>query len=147
MEYGINIQNQRSTNILPVTTDIAFTTGFKATDQIVFGGGISYRLGWGDNWNHISFSHQGVGFRSYVDMKLKGSIWISGGLEYNYMQEFRKWQDISNINTWQHSGLIGLTKKYKIGKKEQKLQLLWDFLCYQQIPRGQALKFRIGYNF
>ena len=76
-------------NILPVTTDIAFTTGFKATDQIVFGGGISYRLGWGDNWNHISFSHQGVGFRSYVDMKLKGSIWISGGLEYNYMQEFK----------------------------------------------------------
>ena len=51
---------------------------------------------------------------------------------------------------WQQSGLVGLSKilslKTKVFKKT-KLQLLWDFLCYEQVPRGQPIKFRIGYNF
>lgn len=28
----------------------------------------------------------------------------------------------------------------------QKVQLLWGFLSYQQVPQTQAIKFRIGYT-
>jgi hypothetical protein len=76
---------------------------------------------------------------------MKGSIWISGGYEFDYQHEFEKIDELKNVNAWQKSGLIGLTKKYKVGKKNGNMQLLWDFMSYSQVPRTTALKFRVGY--
>ncbi|PQV55852.1 hypothetical protein CLV53_1472, partial [Sediminibacterium magnilacihabitans] len=81
----------------------------------------------------------------YLDVKYKGSIWITGGYELNYQQSFSKIEQLKNLDAWQRSGLVGLTKKYRIGKKKGNLQLLWDFLSYSQVPQTQPLKFRIGY--
>jgi hypothetical protein len=75
--------------------------------------------------------------RSYLDIKIKGSIWISGGYEENYQHEFTKIDQLKDVNAWQKSGLIGLTKKYNIGKKKGNLQLLWDFLSYSQCQEHQ----------
>jgi hypothetical protein len=54
------------------------------------------------------------------------------------------------LQYWTRSGLIGLSKtvsmKSRVFKKAQ-LQLLWDFLSYQQVPQTQPLVFRIGYTF
>jgi len=88
-----------------------------------------------------------MGLRSFVDVKLKGSFWMSGGYEQNYQQAFGKIDILKDISHWQQSGLIGITKKYKIGKKTSNMQLLWDFLSYQQIPKTPAIKFRVGYTF
>lgn len=145
LEYGFNIQSQKTNSLLPVTSDLALTVGYKLNDKATVGMGASYKLGWGKNISNIRFTSEGVGLRSYVDIKLKGSIWISGGYEYNYQQSFSKLEQLKDLDAWQKSGLIGLTKKYKIGKKNGNLQLLWDFLSYSQVPRTQALKFRIGY--
>jgi hypothetical protein len=38
-------------------------------------------------------------------------------------------------------------QKIKIGKRENKVQILWDFLSYYQVPKSQPLKFRIGLQF
>jgi len=44
--------------------------------------------------------------------------------------------------------LIGLERKYKISAKLQgNVQVLYDALYSQQIPRGQMIKVRVGYNF
>ena len=51
---------------------------------------------------------------------------------------------------WQQSGLLGLSKVLDVKNKyfkKTKLQLLWDFLSYQQAPRTQPVVFRIGYAF
>ena len=56
----------------------------------------------------------------------------------NYLQAFSKYEQLKNLSRWQRSGLIGLTKKYKVGKKENNLQLLWDFLSYHQVLRSPA---------
>lgn len=115
------------------------------------GGG--YKLGLGKGWDKLALSNEGLSLRSYMDIKAKGSIWISAGLEYNYMQSFASLRSLpspiaQNINLWQHSALAGITKKYKIGKKKEgKMQLLYDFLAKQQLPQMQALKFRVGWNF
>lgn len=146
LEYGFNIQSQSSNNILPSISDIALTAGYKLTDKSILGIGASYKLGWGRPFNDIHISSEGVGLRSFVDIKAKGSIWVTGGYELNYLQAFSKLDDLKKPDVWQRSGLLGLTKKYKVGKKQGNLQLLWDFLSYSQVPKGTAIKFRVGYT-
>lgn len=147
LELGLNVASQKANTLLPATSDIALTLGYKLSDKSVIGTGIGYKLGWGSGLRNIRLSSQGMNLRSFMDIKLKGSVWVTGGYEMNYLSEFSKLDQLKNINAWQESGLIGCTKKYKIGKKEGKLQLLWDFLSYRQRPQPAALKFRIGYNF
>lgn len=150
LEYGTNIQTQKATNFFPVTSDVGLSIGYKLNDKSIIGIGASYKMGWGKNWRDITISHQGIGARSYVDIKLKGSFWISAGYEQNYRSAFNSIEQLQNQDAWQQSGLLGVSKvislKTKFFKKT-KMQLLWDFLSYQQTPRVQPISFRIGYNF
>lgn len=147
LEYGLSIQSQKTNPFLPTTSDIVLTAGYRLNDKSTIGLGAGFKLGWGKNIKQINLTAQGMSLRSFLDIKLKGSIWISGGYEENYQQEFAKIDQLKNVNAWQKSGLLGLTRKYKIGKKKGNLQLLWDFLSYSQLPATQPLKFRIGYTF
>jgi hypothetical protein len=85
-----------------------------------------------------------------VDIKIKGSFSASGGLELNHTVPFSSYQQLRQWGDWTKSGLLGITKtislKSRVFKKTQ-VQLLWDFLSYQQAPKTQAVIFRIGYNF
>lgn len=150
LEYGSNVQSQRASSFFPVTTDLGLSLGYKLNDKSVIGLGASYKIGWGRGWNNIRLSSEGVGLRSFVDIKLKGSFWISGGYEQNYRTAFNDFDQLRNLSSWQQSGLIGISKvvslKTKIFKKT-RLLLLWDMLSYQQVPRTQPLVFRVGYNF
>lgn len=147
LEYGFNIQTLSSTAYLPVTSQLAATLGYRLNDNATLGVGASYIMGWGTSLDHIAFSSQGAGLRSYLDVKVKGSIWATGGYEYNYLQAFSKWADLKNFNVWQKSALLGVTKKYKLGNKTGNLQLLYDFLAHSENPQGQLFKFRVGYTF
>ncbi len=148
LEYGFNIQSQGAKYYIPATSDLALSLGYKFNDKLVTGVGMSYKLGFGRPFNDIKFSSEGVGIRSYTDLKLKGSFWLSAGYEINHLQAFDKLSAIYDVKAWQQSGLVGLSKKVKIkAKKEMKVQLLWDFLGYNQLPKGEVLKFRVGYNF
>ncbi len=150
LEYGANIQSQKANNFFPTTSDIGLSIGYKPNDNSVIGIGASYKMGWGRGWNNIRISNQGLGLRSYIDWKLKGSLWISGGYEQNYKNEFRSIDQLKDYTAWQNSGLIGVSKiismKSKLFKKT-KIQVLWDFLSYRAVPVGQPLIFRVGYNF
>jgi DNA repair exonuclease SbcCD ATPase subunit len=44
LEYGYNIQTAQSSDLLPTTSDIAATAGFKVNDKITTGLGLSYVL-------------------------------------------------------------------------------------------------------
>ena len=155
LEYGINVQTIKTNNLLPATSDIALMLGYKISDKNTIGVGSSYKLGWGNGLNQIKLSNQGIGLRSFVDMKLKGSIWITGGYEENWLPQLSSiagsMTSIPNpgsgwANGWQQSGLLGLEKKYKIGKKAGNFQMLWNFLSDSQLPGTPALVFRVGYS-
>jgi len=150
LELGTNIQSQRRSSFLPVTSDLGISLGYKLNDKSIIGLGASYKMGWGSGWNSIRITHQGIGIRSFIDWKLKGSFWISAGYEQNYRSIFRSIYQLRDQSAWQQSGLIGLSKvvslKSKLFKKT-KVQLLWDFLSYEQVPFTQPLIFRIGYGF
>ena len=149
LEYGTNLQSQPSNNWFPTTTDLGLSLGYKLNDKSIIGVGASYKVGWGRGIQHIAITHQGVGLRSFADVKLKGSFYASGGFEYNHQLPFRSLTDLNGFDRWQQSGLVGVSKilslKNKVFKKT-RLQLLWDFLSDQQIPSAQPLKFRVGYN-
>ena len=150
LELGTNIQSQRSNGFFPVTSDIGLSLGYKPNDKSIIGIGLSYKVGWGKDIQHINITHQGIGLRSFVDWKIKGTFWLTGGYESNYRREFKTMDELKYLNAWQQSGVIGLTKvlsmKTKFFKKT-KVQLLFDFLSYQQVPATQPILFRIGYNF
>lgn len=149
LEFGANFQTTR-TNYFPVTTDLGLSTGYKLNDRSTIGLGASYKVGWGTGIQHIAFSSQGVGLRSYLDIKIKGSFSATGGFEYNYAVPIQSVQQLRQLDNWSKSGIIGVSKtvsmKTRVFKKT-KIQLLWDFLSYQQIPRTQPVLFRIGYDF
>ncbi len=155
LEYGTNFQTAKN-NFFPTTTDMGLSVGYKLNDKNSVGVGASYKMGWGQDIKHIAITHQGIGLRSYLDIKLKGSFYASGGFEYNYQPvntdslsstAGMHWDEISS---WNKSGLIGISKVVSIKSKffkKTKLQLMWDILSYQQVPRTQPVKFRVGYNF
>lgn len=150
LEFGTNLQTTHGNNYFPTTTDLGFSLGYKLNDKSTIGIGASYKLGWGNDIRHVSVSSQGAGLRSFLDMKIKKSLYASGGFEYNYQQLFYSVQALKNLNNWQQSGLIGLSKMISVKTrvfKNTKVQLLWDFLSYQQVPKTQPLLFRIGYTF
>jgi hypothetical protein len=147
LEGGINIQSLPSTYALPATTDFGASLGYKLNDKNILALGISYKLGWGKDIQHMAISSQGVGLRSALQTRIKGSLSAYVGFEYNYQKIIYSVSQINNLHYWTRSGLIGVTKQYRINSKlKGNVQLLWDVLSYSQ-ERTQAILVRVGYHF
>jgi hypothetical protein len=148
LEYGVNVQFARSAYDFPATANLGLTLGYKINDKSTIGAGLAYTAGMGTGWDHIQFSNQALGLRSYMDWKIKKSYYVIGGYEENYMTAFSGIADLRDRNAWQPSALIGLERKYKISSKLQgNVQVLYDALYAREVPRGQAIRVRVGYNF
>ncbi len=147
LEYTADVQFSKTNNLLPSAANVGVGLGYKLNDKSVVGIGISYKMGMG-SIQHISITHQGIGFRSYADYKIKGSFFISGGYEMNYNAAFKTIEQLKDYEAWQRSALIGLSKKYKISKKVKgEMKLLYDLLANQHIPVTLPIVFRVGYKF
>jgi hypothetical protein len=148
LETGMNLQSTKSNTFLPTTSDLGVSLGYKITSGATVGIGASYKMGWGKDIRHMSFTHEGVGLRSFAEWKWKKSLWISGGGEVNYLSAFKSVSQLNNYSGWQKSALLGLSKKYQMSKKfKGDVKLLYDFLWREQVPAGKAIVLRTGYNF
>jgi len=150
LEYGANFQTSRNNYYFPMVTDFGASLGYKLGHNNVIGVGASYKLGWGNGIQHIAFTNEGVGLRSFLQIKIKGTFSATGGFEYNYTTPFTSYQQIKQLEYWTKSGLVGVTKTVSVKNrlfKSTSLSLLWDFLSYQQVPQTQPILFRIGYSF
>jgi len=149
LEYGANFQTTKN-NYFPTITDFGLSAGYKLNDRSTIGIGASYKLGWGSDIQHIHLSSSGVGLRTYLDVRIKGSFSATGGYEYNHATPFASVQQLRRWNEWTRSGLIGVTKTVSMKSrvfKKTRVALMWDFLSYQQVPRTQAVVMRVGYDF
>ncbi|HVZ96605.1 MAG TPA: hypothetical protein VG847_07005 [Chitinophagaceae bacterium] len=147
LEYGCNVQFSRNNSLLPTTANVAASIGYKLNDDGSLGIGASYNIGLG-TLQHISITSQGVGLRSYLDWKIKKNFYASGGYEFNYNSSFKSIEQLKDYSAWQRSGLIGISKKYKLSQKlKGDIQLLYDFLARSHIPVSSPFLFRAGYNF
>lgn len=147
LEYGFNVQFSKTNQWVPSSANLALTLGYKINNKSTAGVGMSYNMGLG-SLQHIRVSSQGLGLRSYLDWKIRKQIYASGGYEMNYNSAFKSIEQLKNENAWQRSGLIGISKKYKVSKKlSGNIQLLYDFLARTHTPVSQPFLFRMGYNF
>lgn len=145
IEYAVDLQPQRGIGYIPSGLNVGANIGYKLNDKSIIGVGVAYKLGIG-SIERIKLSNQGMGLRSFLDWKLKKKMYLSGGYE---MSQFRIDEQLLQpsivVSGWARSGLIGFSKKYKVGKKKEgKTQLLWDFLSYQQLPKTQPVIIRFG---
>jgi hypothetical protein len=150
LEYGVNFQTTHNGYYFPITSDLGFSLGYKLNNQNRIGIGASYKIGWGSDISHIQVTSQGLGLRSFLDIQIKKSWFATGGYEYNYQQPQYTLHLLRDLSNWQKSGLIGFSKVITMNTKvfkSAKLQFLWDFLSYQQVPQTQPFVFRIGYTF
>lgn len=147
LEFGSNIQFQRSNKFFPTTGDLAGQAAYKFHKNGSAGLGLSYKLGMGTGFDNIQFSGQGMGIRSFIDWKLKGTFFLNGGYEQNYQPDYAGVPEGVG-QKWTQSGLIGISKKYKINSKlKGNMMVLFDFLYNQHVPRTDPVKVRLGYNF
>lgn len=148
LEYITDIQFGKSNVMLPSNCKVALGIGYKFTDKNSAGFGLSYALGMGRGWDSIRFSHQGLGFRTYLKTKLKKGFAVQGGAEWNYNFEAAKMNYQPGIDKWQRSALLGLSKSMSAGKKAKtNIQIYYDFLHSKQVPASQPFFFRYGYSF
>ncbi len=162
LEYGTNTQSTRGNGLLPTYSDLGISVGYKLNDKSVVGVGASYRMGWGKDIKHIKITHEGLGFRSFIDYMLPKSkwkimqgFWLTGGFEMNQYPGLKgvefdlPFGRTREAEVWQKAALLGLSKKLPVNLKffkNTKLQLLWNLLAKSQVPHAQALVFRVGYN-
>lgn len=146
IEIKTDLQTNRGSRFLPNTADIAAGFAFKIDDKKQIGSQLVYKAGLGNGFNNIKLTHQGIGYRFYTDLKLKGSFWISAGYENNYFSTFKNFRELVGVSNWQTSALAGLSKKWKLKKKAGEMKILYDFL-WNQKPGGQRIVWRTGFNF
>lgn len=148
VELEANVQSARSTFLLPSMTDVGLGVGIKLSDRYTAGTGLSYKLGWGSGIRNIRLTNEGVGFRTYVEMKFKGEFWLAGGAELNHFSRFRDLRStLRNYSSWQRSALLGISKRYSGPKKiGGKVQVLYNFLYRLETPESQPIIFRFNYS-
>ena len=150
LEFGTNIQTHRSTSYYPVTSDLAFSVGYRFSKKSIAGFGAAYKLGLGESINNIRITEEGIDLRSFIDFKVKGNFFVTGGFEYNYQLPALNQYSVNLHNGWTTSGLLGATKSFNINNKffkKSRIQVLWDFLARYQVPQRQQILFRVGYHF
>jgi hypothetical protein len=131
-ELGWNLQAGTRIRGFPAVTDLALSAGYRITPSLVLGAGMAYKFGLG-TWEKIQWTHEGVGFRSFGDFRLAsprakmfGDTWLTVSAEMNYFQRI---YDLSQLKeaAWDPSLLAGLTKRLRAGKRQGKIQILYDF--------------------
>jgi hypothetical protein len=150
LELGVNLQSTPSSYFFPATTDIGVSLGYKLNEKNRIGIGASYKVGWSGSLNHIQVSSQGAAVRSFLDISIAKSWFASGGLEYNYQPPVYTLHLLRDLANWQPAGLVGLSKVLSMKTRivrNTKLQFLWNFLSYYEVPNTQPFIFRVGYSF
>jgi hypothetical protein len=150
VEFGWNLQNAMRMQDFPAIRDVGLSLGYKMNPRSVIGVGVAYKFALGESWKNVEWTHEGVGLRSFLDWrissagsKLLQNIWITGGFEINYWSRIAndvRWKDLA----WEKSGLVGVTRKIKIGKKGGKIQILYDVLDFKYPLNIQNFKIRLG---
>jgi hypothetical protein len=155
IELGSNFQFGKPNRFVSSQIDVAVSAGYKINKNSTAGFGIAYKLNYG-SINNFYVQHGGIGLRSFVDWKLKKQFFVSGGYEINYNNSFKNFSELLNANgtsgignSWQSSGLVGISKKINMKTKwvkGTKLSLLYDMLYNTHVVPTQPVVFRVGYN-
>ena len=150
LSFSTDIRSQRSNGWLPAYSEIGLNLGYRLSQRFIGGFGVSGRVGWGKGFSDFKVSMEGVGIRSFVDYKIKGGFYATGGFEAIYDPLPDLQSRVTTFSQWQKNGLIGLKKGFRIKNgfiKGASMKLMWNYLSYSQKGVVPPFDFRIGYDF
>jgi hypothetical protein len=150
LSFSTDIKSQRSNGWLPAYSEIGLNLGYRLSQRFIGGIGVSGRVGWGKGFSDFKVSMEGVGIRSFVDYKIKGGFYATGGFEAIYDPLPDLQSRVTTFSQWQKNGLIGLKKGFRIKNgfiKGASMKLMWNYLSYSQKGIVPPFDFRIGYDF
>ena len=150
LEIGWNLQSATRIQNFGAIRDVGLSIGYKLNPRSVAGVGIAYKFALGESWQKLKWTHEGVGFRSFIDWrvaaagsKLLQGIWLTGGFEMNYWSRIAsdvRWKDLA----WETNIKIGLTKKFTISKKTTGIQVLFNITNFKKgLSMTEPVEFRI----
>ncbi|MVT07724.1 hypothetical protein [Chitinophaga tropicalis] len=146
LKLGGNLEFKRANNWYPGLTDVGLQIGYQLHEKKTVGIGLSYKASFG-SLDHLRYSHEGIGLRSFLEWKVKDTYYFNGGVEMNHYQSFSNVRELKNWNGWQRSALMGFSRKYKINAKlNGSLQVLYDFLARRQAPFNSPFLIRFNYS-
>jgi hypothetical protein len=148
IELKTDLQTVKGNNYFPNMADIALGLGYKLGDNKNIGIAAAYKFGMGTGWNNINFTSQGLGFRSFADIKFtkKKNIWFTAGYERNYFSSANL-TNYTGPGLWNEVAVAGISKKAQISKKRKaEFKILYNFLWKNQ-PGAQQFIYRTGINF
>lgn len=148
LQYGANVQSQRSYSLMPVMTDFAFQVIYRFNPKLDAGIGLAYKMGWGNSLSHLTLSHEGIGMRAVSNYKIKGRFLATAGLEYNHFSRFENINALKNWNGWTRSTLTGIKIMLREnGRPKASMIILYDFEARRTVPASSAFKIRYEYTF
>lgn len=150
LSFTTDIRSQRSNGLLPAFSELGINIGYRWSPRLIAGFGLSGRIGWGKGFSDLRVTAEGVGIRSFVDYRIKGGFYATGGFEAIYDPLPDQQSRTIVFSQWQKNGLIGLKKGFRIKNgfiKGASFKLMWNYLSYMQKGVVQPFDFRIGYDF
>lgn len=146
LKWGGNVEFKRGSNWYPSYADLGAQIGYQLHEKKIIGIGLSYKAGFG-SIDHLRYSNEGIGLRSFLEWKLKNVWYLNGGAEMNHYLSFSTIQELQNWNRWQTSALIGVSRKYKVNAKlNSSIQVLYDLLANRQMPMTNPFLIRFNYS-
>lgn len=146
LEFGTDFQAQKPRANTYQQTTIGLSLGYKLNDKSVFGIGAAY-TGQVEVLPKVKIGNHSIVFRSFLDYKIKGGIYITGGLETSPSTTSSSTFLNQVTANWEVDGQIGITKKILFNskfKKGLKFQFLYSLpMNHSKVDEGFV--YRIGY--
>ncbi len=157
IQYGCTFQADRRNYFFPLSGTLAGQTSFQMHKNSNIGLGASWIIGFdrlrGSAGTELpvvkSFASNGLGLRSFIDCRLRGSLYLQGCYEINYRNSLPNPQLLKpNPSSTSESCLLGLKLKYPSSNKRSKptLEVLYDFMHNRTGQPAFVLRMGVEFN-
>lgn len=146
LSFGTNYQFTAARGTAPQMLDLGVQVAYQFSKDKQAGVGLSYKLGMGKSWRQVALSSEGLGMRSFFDLRIKGGIYASGGLELQYNKRFYQLRQLQLREQWNQLALIGVSKKMNLGRKAGAgISVQYNIFAHQQPTASPwIIRYHIG---
>jgi ribosome-associated translation inhibitor RaiA len=146
LSFGTNYQFTAARGTAPQMLDLGVQVAYQFNKNKQAGIGLGYRLGMGKSIRQLALSSEGLSMRSFFDLRIKGGIYASGGLELQYNTRFYQLRQLQLREQWNQLALIGISKKMNLGKKAGAgISVQYNIFAHQQPASSPwVIRYHIG---
>lgn len=149
LTFSFDIQSDRGNALLPTSSTLSLSTGYKLDSRFTIGVRAAYQNGWGKDIRHIHVSGLGAGGGGFMEWRWKKSFFLTGSAEAHYNSAIKNLEALKDYNAWQPMALTGIGKTVSLKSrffKCTRLSVMYDWLHAMKTVPSQAIIVRAGYS-